>query len=100
MLSDLEDEENLPDDLKTSDRYLAVPHRNDLDLGRRLVLMVHSSQRVADAGNSGCGRRLCRVSRQCGPASWCRVRKMTWRPLKEFFDALDLKLGVATTYPR
>ena len=37
-LSDLEDEEDLPDDLETSDRYLAVPHRNDLDLGRRLVL--------------------------------------------------------------
>jgi hypothetical protein len=37
-LSDLEDEEDLPDDLETSDRYLAVPHRNDLDLGRRLAL--------------------------------------------------------------
>ena len=31
-------EEELPDDLRESDRYLAVPHKNDLDLGRDLVL--------------------------------------------------------------
>lgn len=35
--SDAFDEE-LPADLETSDRYLAIPHRNDLDLGRRLAL--------------------------------------------------------------
>jgi nicotinamide-nucleotide amidase len=34
---DLE-EEPLPDDLDTSDRYIAVPHKTELDLGRRLVL--------------------------------------------------------------
>jgi hypothetical protein len=33
----VEDEE-LPDDLETSDRYIAVPHKNDLDLGRNLAL--------------------------------------------------------------
>ena len=27
-----------PEDLETSDRYLAIPHKNDLDLGRRLVM--------------------------------------------------------------
>ena len=31
-------EEDVPDDLETSDRYTAVPHKNDLDLGSRLVL--------------------------------------------------------------
>lgn len=31
-------ESELPDDLGESDRYLAVPHKNDLDLGRTLVL--------------------------------------------------------------
>jgi L-amino acid N-acyltransferase YncA len=37
-VSDLVDsEEELPEDLETSDRYLAVPHKNDLDLGRYLV---------------------------------------------------------------
>ncbi len=34
----LENEENLPEDLDNSDRYVAVPHKNDLDLGRRLAL--------------------------------------------------------------
>ena len=34
----LEEEENLPEDLETSDRYIAVPHKNDLGLGRRLAL--------------------------------------------------------------
>ena len=32
------DEDDLPDDLETSDRYIAVPHKNDLGLGRRLAL--------------------------------------------------------------
>lgn len=30
--------EDLPDDLETSDRYLTIPHKNDLDLGWRLAL--------------------------------------------------------------
>jgi hypothetical protein len=32
------DEEDLPDDLDTSDRYVAIPHKNDLDLGSSLAL--------------------------------------------------------------
>ncbi|MCG5076895.1 hypothetical protein [Paraburkholderia tagetis] len=35
--SDAPDEE-IPEDLETSDRYLAIPHKNALDLGRRLAL--------------------------------------------------------------
>ena len=31
-------EEDVPDDLETSDRYIAVPHKNDLGLGRNLAL--------------------------------------------------------------
>ncbi|MEX3814388.1 hypothetical protein AB3X96_29645 [Paraburkholderia sp. BR13439] len=31
-------DEEFPDDLETSDRYLAIPHKNELDLGRRLAL--------------------------------------------------------------
>jgi len=31
-------DEDVPDDLETSDRYVAVPHKNDLDLGNRLAL--------------------------------------------------------------
>jgi len=36
--AEIEMEEEVPDDLETSDRYLAVPHKNDLNLGRDLVL--------------------------------------------------------------
>ena len=32
------EEEDLPDDLETSDRYIAIPHKNDLDLGNQLAL--------------------------------------------------------------
>ena len=32
------EEEELPPDFETSDRYLEIPHKNDLDLGRRLAL--------------------------------------------------------------
>jgi Uncharacterised protein family (UPF0158) len=32
------DEEDLPDDIDTSDRYIAVPHKTELDLGNNLVL--------------------------------------------------------------
>ena len=31
-------EEEVPDDLETSDRYIAIPHKNDLGLGRSLAL--------------------------------------------------------------
>jgi Uncharacterised protein family (UPF0158) len=31
-------EEEVPEDLETSDRYIAIPHKNDLDLGRDLAL--------------------------------------------------------------
>ena len=30
-------EEEIPDDLETSDRYVAIPHKNDLDLGSELA---------------------------------------------------------------
>jgi hypothetical protein len=32
------DEEEMPEDLGEPDRYLEVPHKNNLDLGRNLVL--------------------------------------------------------------
>jgi Uncharacterised protein family (UPF0158) len=30
-------DEDAPDDIETSDQYIRVPHKNDLDLGRELV---------------------------------------------------------------
>ena len=35
---DATDEEELPADLETSDRYIEIPHKNDLDLGSQLAL--------------------------------------------------------------
>ena len=32
------DEEDVPDDLEISDRYVPIPHKNDLDLGTQLAL--------------------------------------------------------------
>jgi hypothetical protein len=35
--SELGDSDELPDDLFSSDDYVEIPHKNDLDLGQRLV---------------------------------------------------------------
>jgi hypothetical protein len=37
LLSGYNDSDELPDDFEESDRYLAIPHKNDFDLGRQLV---------------------------------------------------------------
>jgi hypothetical protein len=42
-------EDDLPDDLETSDRYIAVPHKNDLGLGRRLAL-TFADREMPDSG--------------------------------------------------
>lgn len=34
----IELEEEVPDDVETSDRYIAVPHKNDLRLGQNMAL--------------------------------------------------------------
>jgi len=34
----IELEEEIPEDIDISDRYLALPHKNDLDLGRELAI--------------------------------------------------------------
>jgi hypothetical protein len=38
------EEDELPDDLDTSDRYIEVPHKNDLDLGNHLALRFTQEQ--------------------------------------------------------
>ncbi len=38
------EEEDLPDDLETSDRYIAIPHKNELDLGNQLALRFVEEQ--------------------------------------------------------
>jgi hypothetical protein len=41
------DDEDLPDDLDTPNRYILIPHKNDLDLGKRLALRF-AEERLAD----------------------------------------------------
>src|SRR5262245_41028463 len=47
-------DEDVPDDLDTSDRYIQIPHKNDLNLGSRLALrfadeqLPHLYETVAD----------------------------------------------------
>src|SRR5436309_335664 len=37
-------EEEIPEDLETSDRYIAIPHKNDLDLGSDLAFRFAAEQ--------------------------------------------------------
>jgi hypothetical protein len=37
-------DEELPEDLETSDRYIAIPYKNDLDLGSDLALRFAAAQ--------------------------------------------------------
>ncbi|RQR48106.1 hypothetical protein DIE19_33630 [Burkholderia sp. Bp9126] len=37
-------DEDLPEDLETSNHYLAIPHKNELDLGRSLALRFTAEQ--------------------------------------------------------
>lgn len=46
--SDVSGDDELPDDFDTSDRYIAVPHKNELDLGRGLVI-AFTEQEMRDA---------------------------------------------------
>ncbi|CAI8925130.1 UPF0158 family protein [Methylocaldum szegediense] len=38
LASELDFEEKIPDDLESSNRYVEVPHKYDLDLGRNFIL--------------------------------------------------------------
>src|ERR1700728_2128369 len=38
MSGEFDEDEDLPDDLEDADRYVSVPHKNDLDLGEGLLL--------------------------------------------------------------
>ena len=46
--SDIEIEEAVPDNVETSDRYIAVPHKNDLRLGQSLALSFTDRELPSD----------------------------------------------------
>jgi hypothetical protein len=37
-VSELGDSDELPDDIDDDETYVSIPHKNDLDLGKRLVM--------------------------------------------------------------
>lgn len=41
-------DEALPEDVEGSERYIQIPHKNDLDLGRRLVLGFAEAELAED----------------------------------------------------
>jgi hypothetical protein len=55
----LEEEEDLPEDLETSDHYIAVPHKTNLGLGRHTALAFVDQELSDDR---------CRFSRAAGGA--------------------------------
>lgn len=46
----LELDEEVAEDLETSDRYIAIPHKNELNLGRDLVLTFVDQELPGDHG--------------------------------------------------
>jgi hypothetical protein len=50
LLSQYGDSDELPDDFEESDRYLAIPHKNDLDLGQQLVRDFIHAEALSLAG--------------------------------------------------
>ena len=71
----LEEEEDLPEDLETSDRYIAVPQKNDLGLGRRLALAFVVQELPDDydtvASFSGGEGRMAVSRNCCTRAAYC-----------------------------
>ena len=70
----LEEEEDPPKDLEISDHYIALPHKNDLGLGRRLALAFVAQELSAESDAvavffGGEGRTA--VSRRCCMRAAC-----------------------------
>jgi hypothetical protein len=78
----IEDEE-LPDDLDASDRYIAVPHKNELDLGNHLALRFAEEQlphRFATIEASSGIEERTRVSRSSSHRKVVSTNGMPTRP--------------------
>ena len=96
------EEEELPDDLDTSSRYLEIPHKNDLDLGRPLALRFVAEhlpaqyERVADIfRNRGSYRRFKELLESKGSLEqWYAFEtEATEKALREWCQQNDVHLG-------
>jgi hypothetical protein len=94
-------DEDLPDDLEESDRYLAIPHKNDLDLGNNLAFRFVGAQlphRYADVevffrrrGAYGRFKELL-ASEGCLEQWYAFEAESTERALREWCDANEIQL--------
>ncbi len=95
------DGDDAPDDLETSDRYVGVPHRFDLDLGSALVhdfvrrelpeVQAQVEQILPRKGGFGRFRQLLRE--RGAAAAWDRFEaEATKRALKEWCEDFGLQL--------
>ena len=95
------DDEDLPDDLETSDRYILIPHKNDLDLGKRLALQF-AEERLAHryASVEACFRHRGAYGRfkellaaeECLEAWYAFEAESTERALREWCAANGIEL--------
>ena len=95
------DDEDLPQDLETSDRYLAIPHKNDLDLGNSLArrfVEEHLPNRYADVEgffrSRGAYARFkdLLVSEGCLEKWYAFEAEATERALREWCNANEIHL--------
>ena len=102
------DEEELPEDLDTSDRYLEIPHKYDLDLGRALVLrfaeqrLPTQRERIADIfrGRGAYGRFKDLLDREGCLEQWYAFEnEATDEALRAWCRVHDIQLSTADPSP-
>lgn len=94
-------EEEVPDDLETSDRYIALPHKNEFGLGRNLALrfaedeLPHRYQEVEAAfRRKGAYRRFKNLLESLGLLEkWYKFEEATFeKALREWCAANDIEI--------
>lgn len=99
-------DEELPDDLDTSDRYLVVPHKTELDLGKNLALrfvaqeLPDSYEQVASIFRSkGAYGRFKQLLEDKGVlAKWYKFEEAaTEKALREWCAANDIQIVEGST---
>jgi len=69
-------DEELADDLESSDRYLSIPHKNDIDLGGRLALRFAAKELNTQYDSI---ERFFRHRGAYGRFKHCSRRRAAWR---------------------
>jgi len=94
---DVMEEDEVPEDVETSDRYIAVPHKAELDLGRRLALRFTEQELPGDydaVRDLFRGRARIRASNDC----WKReARSSGGTTMKSVPPRRPFELGAKTT---